>query len=88
MRSSSERLARLRFEGGPAETGSGEGPDGLGRDSAGSGAGGAEEWAGLGSKKHEGACQLWDEGEEGWANHPSLCVSQCFVVKAPERSSL
>jgi hypothetical protein len=65
MRSSSERLARLRFEGGPAEMGSGEGPDGLGRDWAGSGAGGAEDWAG----------------------HPSLCVSQCFVVKAPERSS-
>jgi hypothetical protein len=31
MRSSSERLARLRFEGGPAEMDSEEGPDGLGR---------------------------------------------------------
>ena len=49
MRSSSERLARLRFEGGPAEMDSG---GGLGRVGAGSGAGGAEDWAGLESEKY------------------------------------
>lgn len=55
MRSSSERLARLRLVGGPAEIGSAEEPEGLGRVWAGSGAGGAEDWAGL----DEGGCQLW-----------------------------
>jgi hypothetical protein len=51
MRSSSERLARLRFEGGgPAETGSIEGPVGGACDLAGSGGGGAEAGAGAGAE--------------------------------------
>ena len=55
MRSSSERLARLRFEGGPAEVDSDDGPDGLGRVGAGSGAVGVEDCAGL---WRERVCQL------------------------------
>ena len=44
--------------------GSGEGPDGLGRDWAGSGAGGAEEWAGLGSEKHGGLVNCGTKGRK------------------------
>jgi len=44
-----------------------EGPGGLGRVWAGSGAGGAEDWAGLGSEKHEGGLSVvgWKGGRVG-----------------------
>ena len=80
MRSSSERLARLRFEGGPAEVDSDDGPDGLGRVGAGSGAVGAEDCAGLWRGR---VCQLWDDGGEEWVE-PSELV--CIPVLGGESS--